>query len=86
MKLLKISEVIEPITKDNDFMLSNKIPLEDKFIKPLFNKLDWHEFLWGENCLKIKDYLISGIKCFNYYQKCNEVSNNKNDAMEIEKK
>ena len=82
----KISEVIEPIPKDNDFMLSNKIPLEDKFVKLLFNKLDWHEFLWGENCLKIKDYLINGIKCFNYYQKCGDVLCKKDDAMDVEKK
>ena len=34
--------------------------------------VDWHDLLWGETCLKIKDITISGIKCFNYYQKNNE--------------
>ena len=68
----KIAEVIDPIPKDNDFMLANKIPLEDKYLKVIFNSVDWHDLLWGENSLKIKDITISGIKCFNYYQKYNE--------------
>ena len=68
----KIAEVIEPIPKDNDFMLANKIPLENKYIKVIYNIVDWHELLWGETCLKIRDITISGIKCFNYYQKNNE--------------
>ena len=67
----KIAEVLEPIPKDNDFMIANKIPLEDKYLKVIFNKVDWHDLLWGENCLKIKDFIISEIKCFNYYQKKN---------------
>lgn len=77
-----VAEVKEPIPKDNDFMLENKIPLEEKYVIPIFSRIDWHEFLWGENCLKIKDKIISGIKCFNYYQRCNEVS----DKMSVEKK
>ena len=69
----KIAEVIDPIPKDNDFMLEHKkIPLEDKYLKVIYNMVDWHDFLWGESCLKIKDVTISGIKCFNYYQKSNE--------------
>ena len=68
----KIAEVLDPIPKDNDFMLQNKIPLEDKYLKVLYNVVDWHDLLWGETCLKIKDITINGIKCFNYYQKDNE--------------
>ena len=60
-------EVIDPIEKDNDFMLDNIVPLEDKNIKSIYERLDWHEFIWGENALKIKDMTIEGIKCFNYY-------------------
>ena len=68
----KISEVIDPIPKDNDFMLANKIPLENKYLRVIYNMVDWHDLLWGESCLKIKDTTINGIKCFNYYQKYNE--------------
>ena len=68
----KISEVIDPIPKDNDFMLANKIPLENKYLRVIYNMVDWHDLLWGESCLKIKEITINGIKCFNYYQKYNE--------------
>ena len=53
------------------WMKEEKIPLNDKYVKVIFNMVDWHDLLWGENCLKIKDMIISGIKCFNYYQKKN---------------
>jgi hypothetical protein len=68
----KIAEVLDPIEKDNDFMREEKIPLDDKYVKVLFNMVDWHDLLWGENSLKIKDFEINGIKCFNYYQKFDE--------------
>ena len=68
----KIAEVLEPITKDNDFMREEKIPLNDKYVKVIYNMVDWHDLLWGENSLKIKDFEINGIKCFNYYQKFDE--------------
>ena len=65
----KIAEVLDPIEKDNDFMREEKIPLDDKYVKVIFNMVDWHDLLWGENSLKIKDFEINGLKCFNYYQK-----------------
>ena len=65
----KIAEVIDPISKDNDFMREVRIPLDDKYIKVIYKMVDWHDLLWGENSLKIKDMEINGIKCFNYYQK-----------------
>ena len=68
----KIAEVLDPITKDNDFMREEKIPLNDKYVKVIYNMVDWHDLLWGENSLKIKDFEINGIKCFNYYQKFDE--------------
>ena len=81
----KIVEVINSIPKDNDFMIEHKkIPLEDKFVKVIYNMVDWHDFLWGENCLKVKDITISGIKCFNYYQKSNEFSE-KSESIEEKK-
>lgn len=64
-----LNEVINPIEKDNDFMNDNKIPLPEKYVKNLFKRVDWHDFIWGENSLKIKDMLIDNIKCFNYYNK-----------------
>ena len=81
----KIAEVIDPIPKDNDFMRKTNIPLEDKYIKVIYNMVDWHDLLWGENCLKIFDTTISGIKCFNYYQKDNEAKE-KADNNEEKKK
>ena len=80
----KIAEVIDPIPKDNDFMRGNKRPLEDKYIKVIYNMVDWHDLLWGENCLKILDTTISGIKCFNYYQKGNGIMEN-GDSIEEKK-
>ena len=68
----KVAEVLDPIPKDNDFMREEKVPLDDKYVKVIYNMVDWHDLLWGENCLKIKDFEINGIKCFNYYQKLDE--------------
>ena len=68
------AEVIDPIEKDNDFMLDNPVPLIEKNIIPIFQRLDWHEFIWGEKALKIKDKTIEDIKCFNYYY----INNTKN--------
>ena len=62
-----LSEVKNPIEKDNDFMIDNQIPLESKHIEPLYKRVDWHEFIWGETALKVRDIVIEGIKCFNYY-------------------
>ena len=80
----KIAEVLDPIPKDNDFMLDNKIPLESKYLKEIYNNVDWHELFWGENSLKVRDFTINGIKCFNYYQKYNEELDR--DASSEEKK
>ena len=59
--------VLLPEEKDNDFMLDNKVPLENKYVKEIFKRLDWQDFIWGENSIKVKDMIIEGIKCFNYY-------------------
>ena len=80
----KIAEVIDPIPKDNDFMRENKRPLEDKYIKVIYNMVDWHDLLWGETCLKIMDTTINGIKCFNYYQK-GDGTMEKGDSVEEKK-
>ena len=64
----RIAEVLDPIEKDNDFMREVTIPLDEKYLKIIFDIVDWHDLLWGENCLKIKDFEINGIKCFNFYQ------------------
>jgi len=69
----KIAEVLDPISKDNDFMREEKVPLDEKYVKVIYNMVDWHDLLWGENCLKIKDFEINGIKCFNYYQKLDDI-------------
>ena len=55
-----------------EYETEEKIPLNDKYVKVIFNMVDWHDLLWGENSLKIKDFEINGIKCFNYYQKFDE--------------
>ena len=62
-----ICEVRDPIIKDNDFMLENKIPLSEENVHPMYNKVDWYEFVWSDTALKVRDVLIEGIKCFNYY-------------------
>ena len=55
------------IEKDNDFMIDNPVPLESKNVTPIYRRVDWHEFVWGETALKVRDTVIEGIKCFNYY-------------------
>ena len=62
-----LSEVKNPIEKDNDFMIDNPVPLESKNVTPIYKRVDWHEFVWGETALKVRDTVIEGIKCFNYY-------------------
>ena len=56
----KFSEILEPISKDNDFMNENTIPLQDKYKHVLFNKLDWHELEWGETSLLVRNIDIKG--------------------------
>lgn len=63
----KLSEVLSPFQKDNDFMENNEIPLKNEFLDVIFPRLDWHEFEWGENTLKIKTMEIHNIKAFNFY-------------------
>lgn len=66
-ELFNFSEVKDPIEKDNDFMLKTSIPLSEEYTIPIYEKVDWAEFLWGETALKVRDKVIEGIKCFNYY-------------------
>jgi len=70
----RFSEVLDPITKDNDFMLENTIPLQENYVKVIFDKLDWHEMEWGENSLLVKTQDIKSkinlkldLKSFKYY-------------------
>lgn len=63
-----VSEVLSPFSKDNRFMLSTSLPLSSQHTKPLFSKIDWDEFKWGEDFLTINtSFLISGIRNFKYY-------------------
>ena len=64
----RISEVLEPFEKDGFFMLENSVPLEANLhVKVIYDRLDWHEFHWGEDSLKVKnEMLIDKIKAFNF--------------------
>lgn len=62
-----LSEVKDPIEKDNDFMLENTVPLISKYVTPIYKRLDWHVLYWGETVLKVKEIEIRNIKCFNYF-------------------
>lgn len=64
----KISEVLNPFEKDALYMQENIVPLENSSIKIIYDRLDWHDFQWGEDSLKIKnELLISNIKSFNFF-------------------
>ncbi|MCQ2816366.1 MAG: hypothetical protein MJ252_03780 [archaeon] len=66
------SEVKDPSEKDNDFMLEHKVPLSEEYVTPIYKRVDWQEFIWGEKALKIKDMTIENVKCFNFYNKKKE--------------
>jgi hypothetical protein len=63
----KISEVKDPYKKDNDFMINNNVPLDEEHVEVIFSRFDWHELQWGEDSIKIRNYQINNIKCFNFY-------------------
>jgi hypothetical protein len=65
----RIAEVICPFSKDNNFMLDSKvnIPLTDSNINIIYSNLDWGEFIWGVDFLKIKTSVISGLVNFKFY-------------------
>lgn len=64
----RISEVVDPVIKDNQFMLDNAIPLIEENVTVIFSRVDWHEFQWGEKSLMIRNMEIQNLKCFNFYQ------------------
>ncbi len=65
----RLSEVLDPFEKDSFFMLENNVPLEATTnVKIIYDRLDWHDFHWGEDSLKIKnENLIKNIKSFNFF-------------------
>lgn len=66
----RFSEVVEPFEKDGFFMQESTVPLEAalKHVNVLFDRIDWHEFYWGEDSLRVKnEVLIDKIKAFNFY-------------------
>lgn len=71
-----VSEVKDPTCIDNEFMMKNKVPLEKELKELLLDNLDWHDFIWGEKCVKIKDLIINGLKCFNFYVRNEDEKNN----------
>ena len=60
-----LSEVKDPVSKDNKFMLNNKVPLISSTV--LFKMIDWHEFKWGYDSLSIRDVTIEGLRAFKLY-------------------
>lgn len=65
----RFSEVLEPYEKDTFFMQENSVPLETNLqVKVIFDRLDWHDFQWGESSLKVKnEVIIDKIKAFNFF-------------------
>lgn len=64
----KISEVINQFDKTLFFMQENIVPLESCYVKVIYERLDWHDFQWGEDSLKLKNELmINNIKSFNFF-------------------
>ena len=77
----RFSEVLEPIEKDNFFMFDNIVPLEQNYLKVMFDRLDWYDFHWGEDSLKVKNELmISNIKSFQFYPTIDSKKNTNNTA------
>ncbi len=63
----RLSLVKEPCQKDNDFMQSRSIPLNEDFVDVIFSRFDWHELQWGRSSLVIRNLEIENLKCFNFY-------------------
>ena len=61
----KLSEIINPSEKDNDYMIENGTPLKN--VEVVFPRLDWQSLEWGEDSLKVQDYEIRNLKAFNFY-------------------
>lgn len=55
----KLTEVINPYYKDNEFMLNNEIPLKTEFSELIFESIDWNDIKWGESSIKLRDKLIT---------------------------
>ena len=79
----RVGEVLNPIEKNNKYMLNlnennktmNKkdvnyvdIPFnKNKDINVLFNNLDWSDLIWGNNSLRIKNFIIDNISNYKFY-------------------
>jgi hypothetical protein len=63
----RLSEVLDPIEKDNEYMLKNNVPLVTDQIKIIFDRLDFHEIEFGESSIKIRDFILTGLKSYKYY-------------------
>jgi len=55
----KLSKVMDPYYKDNEFMEKNEVPLKNEFLEVIFDSLDWNEIKWGESSIMFKDKLIT---------------------------
>ncbi|EGR29451.1 hypothetical protein IMG5_155280 [Ichthyophthirius multifiliis] len=65
----KLVKVKDPFLYDNEFMKNNNIPLNDKNVEVIYKDLDWSEFKWGTQYLKVRDFEINCLKSYKFYQK-----------------
>ena len=59
--LFKIAKIKDPFLTDNEFFQNENVPQSDTYAKVIYTDLEWDDFLWSANSLKIKDLFIEGI-------------------------
>lgn len=65
----RVSQVLRPFTKDNEYMKAVRRPLADD-VEVLFSEIDWTDLQWGENSLivgKNKELTIYPLNNYKYY-------------------
>ena len=55
----KLAKVLNPYSKDNEFMNLNEVPLKHDMVEVIFDSIDWNEIKWGESSIMFKDRLIT---------------------------
>ncbi len=58
-----------PFFFDNDYFEQGHVPLDTRDVEIISGGLEWENIVWGNQSIKIKDTVISGLSSFKYYKK-----------------
>jgi len=64
----RISKVIDPLSKDNEWVEGQPVPLDSEHVEILKEGVDWEQIQFGNSSIKVENNeLIHGITNYKYY-------------------